>query len=82
MDILREMRESPELTPAEQQLAQTILDLGERLQSMSIKELARVASVSISSVHRLCKKLGLEGYKELKVAYARHGKPGAARHTR
>lgn len=71
MDILREMRESPELTPAEQQLAQTILDLGERLQSMSIKELARVASVSISSVHRLCKKLGLEGYKELKVAYAR-----------
>ena len=45
MDILREMRESPELTPAEQQLAQTILDLGERLQSMSIKELARVASV-------------------------------------
>lgn len=71
MDILREMRENPELTPAEQQLAQTILDLGEHLQSMSIKELALAASVSTSSVHRLCKKLGLEGYKELKVAYAR-----------
>lgn len=71
MDVLRAMREATDFTPSEQQLAQTIMALGARLQGQSIKELAGMASVSITSVHRFCKKLGLEGFKELKVECAR-----------
>lgn len=71
MDILSSMQKGAELTPAEQQLAQTVLALGDRLQGQSIKDLAGMAAVSIASVHRFCKKLGVSGFKELKVACAR-----------
>lgn len=81
MDILRKVQEAPNLTPAEQQIAQTILALGERLQGQSIKELADMACVSIASVHRFCKKLGLEGFKELKVECARSEASQASAHA-
>lgn len=71
MDITHRITEADNLTPTEQALAQRILDLGERLQGYSIKELAAASSASIASIHRLCKKLGLEGFKELKVEMAR-----------
>lgn len=71
MNVERQLREVADLTPTEQQLASTILSLGPRLQSYSIKELAKVASCSVATVHRLCGKLGLEGFKELKVQMAR-----------
>lgn len=71
MDVRRQLRENKNLTPTEAQLARTVLDMGERIQDTSIKELARASATSIATVHRLCKKLGLEGYKELKVALAR-----------
>ena len=76
MDIERAIRETAGLTPAEQQLAVTVQTMGERIQHCGIKELARAANVSVPSVHRFCKKLGLEGFKDLQVelarAYARH----------
>lgn len=71
MDIKRRIEDCAGLTPAEQQLAGTVLALGGRLHGLTIKELARAAHVSIPSVHRFCKKLGLEGFKELKVELAR-----------
>ena len=71
MDIHRRIRESRTLTPAEQQLGQSVLALGERLQGLTIKELARAAAVSVPTVHRFCRKLGLTGFKELKVELAR-----------
>lgn len=71
MDIKRRMELAEGFTPAEQQLAGTVLALGGRLHGLTIKELARTAHVSIPSVHRFCKKLGLEGFKELKVELAR-----------
>ena len=71
MDIRRRIRTGRGFTPTEQQLGNTVLALGERLQGLSIKELARLSTTSIASIHRFCKKLGLEGYKELKVALAR-----------
>lgn len=71
MDIEWRIRQATELTPAEQQLAQVVLAMGERIQATSIKELARAASVSIATVHRFCKKIGLEGFKELKIELAR-----------
>lgn len=71
MDINRRIRESHTLTPAEQQLGQSVLALGERLQGLTIKELAQAAAVSVPTVHRFCRKLGLTGFKELKVDLAR-----------
>lgn len=71
MDIKRRIEDCAGLTPAEQQLASTVLALGDRLRGFTIKELAHTANVSIPSVHRFCKKLGLEGFKELKVELAR-----------
>lgn len=79
MDIERRMRAAKSLTPTEQQLVQTVLAMGDRIQGCSIKELARVAPASIASIHRLCKKLGLEGYKELKVELARSAASRRAR---
>lgn len=71
MNLTRRIQEARELTPAEHQIGRTVLAMGERLQTLSIKEFARIANVSIASVHRFCKKIGLEGYKELKVELAR-----------
>ena len=71
MDIERRIREARNLTPTEQQIATAVTAMGERLQGYSIKEFARAANVSVPSIHRFCKKLGLEGFKELKVEFAR-----------
>ena len=79
MDIVRRIREAARLTPAEQRLAQVVLQLGERMQTITLKELAAAAGVSVPSAHRFCKKLGLEGFKELKVELARAwAHPGSA----
>lgn len=71
MDIVYRIRGARDLTPTEQHLANTVLSLGESVQGYTIKELARATSTSIASIHRLCRKLGLEGFKELKVELAR-----------
>lgn len=78
MDIRRRIEDCQSLTPTEQQLASTIAALGTRVQNLTIKEFARTANASIPSVHRFCKKLGLEGFKELKVELAKSD----ARHLR
>ncbi|MGN0071791.1 MAG: MurR/RpiR family transcriptional regulator [Atopobiaceae bacterium] len=71
MDIVQKMRDAEGLTPTEQELAHTVLCLGPRLSDYSIKELAQAAHCSVASIHRLCRKLGLEGMKELKIEMAR-----------
>ena len=47
MDIKRRIEDCAGFTPAEQQLAGTVLALGGRLHGLTIKELARAAHVSI-----------------------------------
>ena len=71
MDIKRKITQGKELTPTEQQLGQMVLAMGEDVRGLSIKEFARQANVSVASIHRFCKKLGLEGFKELKVELMR-----------
>ena len=71
MDIKRKIMQDKGLTPTEQQLGQTVLAMGENVRGLSIKEFARQANVSVASIHRFCKKLGLEGFKELKVELVR-----------
>lgn len=71
MDIRRKITQGKSLTPTEQQLGQTVLAMGEDVRGLSIKELASQTNVSVASIHRFCKKLGLEGFKELKVELIR-----------
>lgn len=71
MDIMHRIETARNLTPTEQQVATTALAMANRLKDYGIKEFARAARVSIPSVHRFCKKIGLEGFKELKIEIAR-----------
>lgn len=71
LDIKRKIRRAEGLTPTEQQLGLTALKLGESIRRLSIKEFAAEANVSVASIHRFCKKLGLEGFKDLKVELTR-----------
>lgn len=71
MDIKRKITEAQGLTPTEQQLGIAALAIGEDIRGLSIKEFAARTNVSVASVHRFCKKLGLEGLKDLKVELIR-----------
>lgn len=71
MDIKRKITEAQGLTPTEQQLGIAALAMGEDIRGLSIKEFAARTNVSVASVHRFCKKLGLEGFKDLKVELIR-----------
>lgn len=71
MDIKRKITEAQGLTPTEQQLGIAVLAIGEDIRGLSIKEFAARTNVSVASVHRFCKKLGLEGFKDLKVELIR-----------
>ena len=71
MDIKRKITEAQGLTPTKQQLGIAALAIGEDIRGLSIKEFAARTNVSVASVHRFCKKLGLEGFKDLKVELIR-----------
>ena len=71
MDIKRKISEAQGLTPTEQQLGISALAMGEDARGLSIKEFAARTNVSVASVHRFCKKLDLEGFKDLKVELIR-----------
>ncbi len=51
--------------------ARHLAAMGEDVRGLSIKEFAARTNVSVASVHRFCKKLGLEGFKDLKVELIR-----------
>ncbi|GIM30566.1 transcriptional regulator [Clostridium polyendosporum] len=55
------------LTPTENQLAQYILQNKEQIEKLSIQDLSEKTFVSKSAIHRFCKKIGVDGFNELKV---------------
>lgn len=55
------------LTPTENQLAQYILKNKEKIEKLSIQKLSENTFVSKSAIHRFCKKIGIDGFNELKV---------------
>lgn len=57
-------------TPTEEKLAAHILTMGESLLHLSIGEVAESAYVSQATVTRLCRKLGISGFREFKIQYA------------
>ena len=65
--ILEKLKRMEGFTHQEQAVARYILDHVEEIQQMSTEELARVSYTSKATVVRLCKKLEVEGYQELKL---------------
>ena len=59
------------LTPVEAEISAYILEHLDRIPQLSIADLAAGTSTSKSAVHRFCKKIGFDGFNDLKVAAAR-----------
>lgn len=66
---LREIR--PSLSSTERQIARFILDNPEQVTEMTARELAGQTFSSPSSVVRVCRAVGFQGYKELRHALVR-----------
>lgn len=64
--IFEQLTEMKGFTNQEQAVARYILEHTEAILPMSAEELAKAAFTSKATVIRLCKKLGLAGYQELK----------------
>ncbi len=63
--LLKEYLES--LPEAEKKVARFILENPEDFIRLSITEVAKKCSSSVAAVVRLCKRLGIDGFKELKI---------------
>jgi len=60
----------PTLTPAEDRVAAVVLADARRTSDLTITALAQVAETSETTVLRFCKRLGLRGYPQLRLALA------------
>lgn len=65
--ILLELKEKKDLSNNEMMVAKYILAHPDRILTMSSKDLADQCFVSISTIYRLCDKLNLSGFSDLKV---------------
>lgn len=59
-----------EFSESEKEIAKFILNHGDDVLSMSVKELAKHTYTSPATIVRLCKKIGLEGYNDFKIKYS------------
>ena len=55
---------------SEKVIGRYILNHGDEVLSMSVKELAQKTYTSPATIVRLCKKIGLEGYNDFKIKYS------------
>jgi DNA-binding MurR/RpiR family transcriptional regulator len=60
----------PSLSPAEDRVAQRVLDDPKAAASLTISELAAAAETSETTVLRFCRRLGLPGYPQLRLGLA------------
>ena len=67
MNLFINLKENKELSKNERILANYILKHPEDVLKMSSKDLGKVCFVSTATVYRLCDKLGLSGFSDLKI---------------
>jgi DNA-binding MurR/RpiR family transcriptional regulator len=60
----------PSLSPAEDRVAERVLDDPRAAAALTISELAEAAQTSETTVLRFCKRLGMPGYPQLRLALA------------
>lgn len=61
----------PSLTKSEQKVASVVLEQMDKVIYYSVTDLADVAEVGETTVLRFCRKIGLKGYQEFKLAIAK-----------
>lgn len=59
-----------QLFDAEKKIAKFILNDPKKVVDMTVSELAEISDVSIASVSRFCRKVGLKGFAQLKISLA------------
>lgn len=59
-----------QLFDAEKKIAKFILNNPKKVVDMTVSELAEISDVSIASVSRFCRKMGLKGFAQLKISLA------------
>ncbi len=70
MSIMTQLEFELDFSNSEKQLAKYILDNGEEILTLSIKELAKKTYTSPATIVRLCQKIGLEGFLDFKIKYS------------
>lgn len=66
MTILFALKQQKDFNPTEKQIAEAILENPEKILTQSIHDLAAETFSSTSSIIRLCRKIGLDGFKAFK----------------
>ena len=67
MNIFSRLEQMSDLTDNEKVVVNYLKEHPESFVKMSAKEIAKECFVSLSTIYRLCDKLGLSGISELKV---------------
>ena len=70
MSIMTQLEFELGFSNSEKEIAKYILNHGEEVLTMSVKELAKKTYTSPATIVRLCKKIGLEGYNDFKIKYS------------
>lgn len=70
MSIMTQLEFELDFSQSEKEIARYILNHGDEVLNMPIKELAKRTYTSPATVVRLCKKMGLEGYNDFKIKYS------------
>ena len=70
MGLLQKLEQKRDFTSTEAAIADFILHNPEELGRLSITALARMTYSSKAAITRMCRKLGQEGYKEFRLAFA------------
>lgn len=77
MDILDQIQQAYfQLTAAERKVADYVLAAGDRVQFMSITQLATECGTADATVSRFCRSLGLKGFNAFKIALAKSSVSG------
>jgi DNA-binding MurR/RpiR family transcriptional regulator len=70
MNLIKKMTTSTKFSVAEREIIKYVLENGDNVLEMSINELAKETYTSNSAIIRLCKKLGVQGFRNFKIEYA------------
>lgn len=70
MSIMTQLEFELDFSSSEKEIAHYILDQGENVLNLSIKQLAKNTYTSPATIVRLCHKMGLNGYGDFKIKYS------------
>lgn len=69
MSIIERLKSQDDLTPVECELVRYILENQDKIINLNISDLAAITFTSNATIVRLCRKIGLSGYRQFKVQF-------------